>query len=168
MATELSVLVNGLKDDLSAEAVVIDGSLWPDNQLARTIRSAIRMVKSKAFAYIPDYTFDNLDLAGNVTVTSTISWDIDPDSVIAMMIYTAARYKIASTGALVRAKQNIGSISTVAGSFSQGSRSQGFRVLAADIMKELEDQIDNLVNTGQDPFGVIGTVPVDTVDDTLR
>lgn len=168
MSTTMETLVEALKDDLGAEAIVVNGELWSDNQLARTIRAALRYLKGRLSSHVPSFTFSGTDGNGNVTVTSVLSWTIDPDSAWGALVMAAAKYKLADAGALIRAKQSLGSVSTVAGSFSQASRAQGLRMVAADQLKELETQIA-LIRGGQThQISTVDNVATDSISETVR
>lgn len=167
MATALSLLVEALKDDLGAEAVIVNGSLWSDNQLARTIRSALRYLRGRLPSHLPDLTYTSTDNDGNVTVDSSVSLTINPDGQYGALVMAAARYQLANAGALIRAKQSFGSMSTVAGSFSQSSRSTGLRLVAADQLKELELQIAAIKGSGTNTIGEVTNVASDTIQTTV-
>jgi len=141
MATSMGALVEALKDDLGAEALIVDGSLYTDNQLARTLRASLRYLRGRLPSHIPALTFASLDVNDNVTVASTVSPEIDPDGRFGALLMAIAKFKLAEQGAHVRAKQSLGSVSSAAGSFSQSSRSTGLRMVEEDARKEMEQQI---------------------------
>ena len=140
MATEMTVLVGAVRDDLRGQVV----GYLDDNELAGLIGSALSWLNGQAPSVF-SYTVSG-QAQHRVVTTSIVTPEIDPLSKWGALVRTTVLMLIARGGALAMAERNMGSFSVPSHSANMSGRVVQHRFNYTALKAEVDSILKSVKN----------------------